>query len=322
MTWAKPLAPWALVCLVAAGAPGCGSRPAAGGPVTLAIATGGPGGAFYPLGVALAGVYEAGIPGLRTTVGSGGSSQNVQALEDGRAQIAFTQSDVAYVAYRRGLGEDPHAFQQLRGIAVLWMNTVQVAVTTDSGIRDIAGLRGKRVSVGTRGSGTETLARIVLESYDLTYADLEPSFPPFVETVALMRAGKLDAAFVVAGTPTVAMTEMSATPGVRLLPIPRDQVRAMRGQYPFLQPQVIPGGTYPGNDADVETVGVSSMLACRQDLDEPTVYRLTRLLFEALPALQGVHPAAGLITLEEGPATPIPLHPGAARYYREREIFR
>jgi hypothetical protein len=229
---------------------------------------------------------------------------------------------VAYVAYRRGIGEDRHPFQQLRGIAVLWMNTVQVAVTADSGIHDVAGLRGKRVSVGTRGSGTETLARIVLESYDLTYADLQPSFPSFVETVALMRRGELDAAFVVAGTPTVAMSEISAEPGVRLLPIPRDQVRAMRGQYPFLQPQVIRAGTYPGNDIDIETVGVSSMLACRRDLDEPTVYRLTRQLFEALPELQGVHPAAGLITLEEAPATPIPLHPGAARYYREREIFR
>ncbi|MGE3273635.1 MAG: TAXI family TRAP transporter solute-binding subunit [Vicinamibacterales bacterium] len=307
---------------LAAGAGACSAPPAHEAERSLAIATGGPGGAFYPLGVALAGMYEARLPGLRTTVDSGGSTRNVRALEAGDAQLAFTQADVAYVAYRRGTDGDRHPYQQLRGIAVLWMNTVQIAVPATSDIRDVADLRGRRVAVGTPGSGTETLARIVLESYDLTYRDLEPAYLSFVDTLDQLRSGRLDAAFVVAGLPTATVTQLAAAPSIRLLPVPPDQVRAMRGLYPFLQPMVVPAGTYEGLDGDVETVGVSSLLACRADLDEPTVYTLTRLLFESLPDLKQVHPAAALITLDEGPATPIPLHPGAARYYREREIFR
>jgi TRAP transporter TAXI family solute receptor len=107
---------------------------------------------------------------------------------------------------------------------------------------------------------------------------------------------------------------------VRLLPVPRGQVQAMRAQYPFLEPMVVPAGTYEGQDADVETVGVSNLLLCRRDLDETLAYQLTRTFFESLPQLTRAHPAAGLIDPEQAPATPIPLHPGAARYYREREI--
>ncbi|MFN8059720.1 MAG: TAXI family TRAP transporter solute-binding subunit [Vicinamibacterales bacterium] len=288
--------------------------------VTLTIATGGQGGAFYPLGVALSELYSSRIPGLVVSIESGGSSQNVRAVEDGRAQIAFTQADVAYGAYRRGTEGDPRPYAQLRGITLLWVNTVHVAVPKGSPIQSIAELRGQRVSVGTRGSGTETLAHIVLDSYALDYDDLAPAFLPFVQTIQAVRDRQLDAAFVVAGLPTAAVSDLAEQPGLRLLPIPRDHVRTMRAQFPFLQPRVVPGGTYRDVTEDVETVGVSNLLVCRQDLDERLVYRITRELFDALPDLARTNRAARLIDLEQAPATPIPLHPGAARYFREREI--
>lgn len=322
MALTKTLIALTALASVAVWSPGCTREPAPPPTRQVTIATGGPGGAFYPIGLALADIYAASVPGLETDVESGGSSQNVQALESGHAQVAFTQADVAYLAYRQSTDTAGQPASAMRGIAVLWMNTVQVAVPYGSPVDDFSDLRGRRVSVGTPGSGTETLARIVLESYGLRYADLRPEFLSFVQTVDRMRAGRLDAAFVVAGMPTVALGELSENPGVRLLPIPRDHLRTMRGQYPFLQPQVVVGGTYTGVDDDVETVGVSSLLASRVDVDEELVYNLTRLLFDSLPTLRQAHPAAGLITLDEAPATPIPLHPGAARYYREREIFR
>jgi TRAP transporter TAXI family solute receptor len=290
--------------------------------ISLTIATGGQGGAFYPLGQELSRLYASSIPGVVTRVESGGSGQNVQSIEEGRAQVAFTQADVAYIAYRRGTETDRHPYAQLRGIAVLWMNTVQIAVPRNSPVRSVSDLRGRRVSVGTAGSGSETLARIVLESYGLGYEDIRAEFLSFVLTTEKMRTGAIDAAFIVAGLPTAAISQLIERPGLRLLPIPREHVREMRAQYPFLQPLVVPRGTYPGVDADIETLGVSSLLTCRKDLDQDLVYQLTKLLFDALPRLTKAHPVARLIDLEQAPATPIPLHAGAARYYRERELFQ
>jgi TRAP transporter TAXI family solute receptor len=160
----------------------------------------------------------------------------------------------------------------------------------------------------------------VLESYGLPYASVQPDFASFVRTVETMRSGEAEASFVVAGMPADVMADLGRAPGVRLLPIPRDHVQAMRAQYPFLEPMIVRAGTYVDQSEDVETVGVSNLLVCRRDLDESLAYRLTRVLFEALPRLTTAHPAAALIDPEQAPATPIPLHPGAARYYREREI--
>ncbi|MFN2447162.1 MAG: TAXI family TRAP transporter solute-binding subunit, partial [Vicinamibacterales bacterium] len=288
--------------------------------ISLTIATGGRGGVFYPLGVELSRLYTTGVPGVVARIESGGSSQNVKAVEEGRAHLGFTQADVAYAAYRRGTDGDPHPYGQLRGVAMLWINIMQVAVPAKSTINTIDDLRGRRVLVGTPGSGTETLARIVLESYALSYEDLRPEFKGFVETVAMMRDGEADAAFIGAGLPTAAIVELSAAADLRFIPIPREQVTMMRAQYPFLQPLLVPRGTYTWLAHDIETVGVSNLLLCRKDLDEELVYRLTRALFDALPELRASVAAVRLIDLEHAPATPIPLHPGAARYYREREI--
>jgi TRAP transporter TAXI family solute receptor len=316
MSWRRATLATALAGCLA----GCTPPAQAPPPVPLRIATGGPGGAYYPLGQALSRLYAERVPGVAPAVDTGTSGQNVRAVEGGGVQVAFTQADVAYTAYRRGADDAPRPFTRLRGIAVLWVNTVHVAVPTASPLRTVADLRGRRVAVGTRGSGTEALARIVLETYGLSYGDVRPDFASFVRTVEAMRAGEADAGFVVAGLPADAMMDLSRAPGVRMLPVDRQHVQAMRGQYPFLEPMVVPAGTYPGQSADVATVGVSNLLVCRDDLDESLVYQLTRTLFEALPQLARTHPAAGLIDPEQAPATPIPLHPGAARYYREREI--
>lgn len=287
---------------------------------SIVIATGGPGGAFYPIGTALAALYEQRIPGVTTSLLTGGSLQNVEAVASGRADLGFMQADVAYTAYRLGTDTDRRPLSVLRGIALLWMNTVHVAVPRSSTARTVADLRGARVAVGTPGSGTETLARIVLESYGLSYDSIRPIFLSFVKTVDMMRRGELDAALVVAGLPADVVRDLSLDPGIRLLSIPRSHVRSLRARYPFLQPLVVPHKTYPRNTTPVETLGVSSLLVSRNDLNEELAYRFARELLEGLPRLMEVHPVARLIDPEQAPATPIPLHNGAARYYRERQI--
>lgn len=300
----------------------CERLPADEPPTTLTLGTGGQGGAFYALGPVLARFWSEHIPKLEVRAEPGGSGVNVEWLQAAKADIAFTQADIAYAAYSRGTEADSRPHLQLRAIAVLWMNTVHVAVPKDSPVRTLEDLRGRRVAVTSRGGGTETLARVVLGAYDLTYADITPQFGSFIETVEQLRDGGADAAFVVAGVPAVAVTELSQRSDVRLLTIPRDRLATMRAQYPFLQPVMVPRGTYRGIDQDVETLGVSNLLMCRRDLDERLVYQLTKSLFDAIPALEAAHPVASLIDPEEAPATPIPLHPGAARFYREREITR
>ena len=250
---------------------------------------------------------------------AGSSGQNVRSVEEGRAEMAFTQADVAYAAYRRGADDAPHPFGQLRGVAVLWVNTVHVAVPTGSPLRTVADLRGRRVAVGTHSSGTETLAHIVLESFGLGYGDLSPTSPASRgPSRRCAPASPMPASSSLACRPTRwsisaparrAHAAGSARPrpgDARPVPLPRAGGR--------------PGRHLRGQAAAVETVGVRNLLLCRQDLDETLVYRLTRAFFEALPQLAEAHPAAGLIDPEQAPATPIPLHPGAARYYREREI--
>jgi TRAP transporter TAXI family solute receptor len=312
----------ALLTIVSIAIAGCGRGDRRPPVPRLTIATGGPGGVFYPLASALAQAYTDQLPSLATHLVIGGSSATVEAVRKGTAQIGFTQADIAYIAYSRGPHPGAPPYTDLRAVALLWSNTAQLVVPRNSSIKSVGDLRGRRVAVGTVGSGTEGLARIILTAYGLTYHDIQPAFLSFRETIAQVRNGEIDAAFAVAGIPTPAVLELNQRPGVRLVPIDSDRINAMRAEYPFLRPIVLARGTYKGQEVDVPAVGVDDVLICRSDLDADYVYLLTKWFFDALPRLARDNPAAREIDIDRAPATPIPLHPGAARYYREREIGR
>ena len=285
--------------------------------------TGGTGGSFYPLGEALAGLYTQKIPSIRMTAQSTVASVfNVQAIQQGKADVAFTQGDVAYFAYRRGTEADPRPHTKLRGIAVLWVNTVQLVVPRTSEIRQVRDLRDKRVGVGSPDSGTQIVARLVIEGHGMKYAQVKSEALSFAEAVQRMEKNSLDAGFVVASYPVSAVSAMNSTVGVRLIPVEPKVVDRIRSDYPFVKPMLIPAGTYRGQDRDLNTLGVDNILVCREDLSEDLVYQFTKVLFDSLSALTETDPAARLIDPEQGPTTPIPLHAGAARFYREREILR
>ncbi len=285
----------------------------------LRLTTGTPGGGFYPLGEALVHALRAAMPDVDVDRReSPGSVQNVEALQRGDADLGFAFAHVAYVAFVGRLESRP--LDKLRGIAVLQPNPLHLVVRAGSDIRSIADLRGRHVSVGPAGSGTALTASLVLQAFGIAPASLQLEMLPFNESSERLIAGTLDAIIVDAGYPTEAISRATAA-GARLLPIEGPPVERLRHDFPLLRLAAIPAGTYPATPDSVHTIAADNVLLCRSDLDERLVYELTKAFFAALPTLSAEQTSLRLVDVTQLPATPVPLHDGAARYYREREIF-
>ena len=309
---------WMFGAAVALAVGGCGSG-GGGSQRYLTIATGGTGGVYYPLGGALAQIYSAALPGVNASAQSTVASVfNVQAVQQGRADLAFTMGDIAWFAYDRGTDADPTPHRKLRAMAVLYVNTLQIVARGDGEIQTDQDLRGRRVGVGAPASGTEVSARIVIEGHGLSYSDVRQDYLSFSEVAAQIQDRTLDAGFVSASYPVSAITDASMTVGVRLLPISPDALARIREQYTFFKPVTIPAGTYRGQDADIPTLGVDNLLVVSEDLPDDLVYDMTRVFFESLPDLALTHVAAKEVDPAAARTSPIPLHPGAERYYREQ----
>lgn len=302
---------------------GCGQPTRRVAPSQLVrLTTGTPGAGFHPLGEALARAFTAHVPDIRLEIHeSPGAVTNVRALQDGRADVGFAFADVAYIAYVGGLEGNPRPFSRLRGIAVLQLTPLHVVARAGTGIRTVADLRGKRVGIGPPGSGTALTSGIVLRAFGLHPNELEAIQLPFNEAAHRLVAGALDAAFVNAGYPAESVA-FATKAGAHLLPVTGAPVARLRANYPFLRLTFVPGGTYPGHPEPVPTIGVDNLLVCREDLPETLVYELTRNFFDVLPRLSAERISLRMMDLDQAPATPIPLHDGAARYYRELELTR
>ena len=248
------------------------------------------------------------------------SETYVKRIETGEIDFAMIQTDVAYLAYTKGIGGSVGPQRKLRGVAVLYTSPVRLLATKASGIRDIAGLRGKRVFVGTGHNPTEFTVKMALEGVGLSLADIKAQWIPNEAIVPGLREGKLDAAFTRGNDPSPAVQEMMQVPGVSFIPITAGQIEKMYEYNPFLHSTSIPAGMY-GRHPEIETAGVDMLLACNDDLPEELVYWITRILFESLPALADSLHSLRQIDFEHIQASPIPLHTGAARFYRERELF-
>jgi hypothetical protein len=247
---------------------------------------------------------------------SAGSVANVEALQQGHADVGLSYADVAYMAYVGRLDGSQAAFADLRGIAVLELAPVHLVVRAGSAVTDAAGLRGRRVAVGPTGSGSALTAQLVLKALGIEGAVLvEPL--KYNEAAARLSAGTIDALFVTGSDP-VDSVSVPARAGARILPLGGPAIEQLRHDYPFFRPTIIHGGTYPGHPAPIRTIGVDNLLLCRRGLDEATAHDLTEQFFARLPSMS----ILGGVDLEQAPATPIPLHDGAARYYRERELAR
>jgi uncharacterized protein len=208
-------------------------------------------------------------------------------------------------------------FSRLRGLAVLELAPIHLVARAGSGIRDVAGLRGRRVGVGVPGSGTALTAGLVLKTFGVEEGSIRAERIRNKEAVPRLLDGTLDAMFVSGRDPVESVTDATRA-GARLLPLHGVAIDRLRHDYPFFRTTITAGGSYPGHGQPIPTIGVDNLLVCRSDLSESLAYDLTRGFFEALPSIAALR----LLDLEEAPATPIPLHEGAARYYRERELSR
>jgi hypothetical protein len=214
----------------------------------------------------------------------------------------------------------PSPHRNLKAIAVLFSTAVQIVARSDAGIRRIADLRGKRVGIGAPGSPTHRAARLILQSHGVKLDDVQAVL--MTGDAEAFRSGELDAGFIYAPFQNPVIAQLTGADDVRLIPIERATLGAIQDEHHFLKSTMIPGGTYKNQDDDVLTVGMDVLLLCRQTLPDDLVYRLSKTLFDAVPMLREAHASAAGINPDRGPTTAIPLHPGAARYYREREILR
>jgi len=248
------------------------------------------------------------------------SETYVKRIETGEIDFAMVQTDVAYLAYTKGVGDSGGPQRKLRGVAVLYTSPVHLLATKASGIRSIADLRGKRVVIGTGHNPTEFTVKMMLEGVGLSLTDIQAKWMPDEAIVPALRAGNLDAVFARGNDPSPAVQEMIQVPHVSFIPIMPGQIEKMYEHDPFLHSTSIPAEMY-GKHPEIETAGVDMLLTCHDDLPEELVYWITRILFESLPDLAGSLNSLRQIDLEHVQASPIPLHQGAARFYRERELF-
>jgi uncharacterized protein len=286
---------------------------------SLSILTGGTGGTYYPLGGAMASIIEDETDYKASAQSSGASAENMSTLKNGDAEIAFTQTDIASYALNGELMFEGNKVDNVQAIGTLYPETVQIITTKDSGIDSVEDLKGKTVSVGAPGSGVNANAQQILEIYGLSFDDIKAQNLSFDESTDGIQSGSIDAAFITAGTPTGAVEALAAQKDVKVVPISADKAKELMEKYPYYAEDTVPAGTY-GIDEDVATVAVKAMLVVRDDLDEETVYNITKAIFENTDKI--THAKGKLIKAETAldGIGDMPLHPGAEKYFTEKGV--
>ena len=311
----------ALVPLLAF-AEACGPVQSAGTePVTIRLSTGFATGNFRPFSEALVKGYAQLMPDVHIQqIDTSGSLDNIQGLEDGTVDIGLSQAGIAYMAYNGRLRESARAMRGIRGIAILNSSAVQLLVGPRSRIRSMDELVGRRVGVGPGGTGAALISQALLHGYFSPNAvhEVDATVP---QTMSMLLADTLDAAFTVSSVPNEDVKSLTDE-GARLIPIRGPGVDRLRTIYPFFRSEIIPANAYRGADQPVQTLSVDVVLLTRAGLGDAVVRRLTDGLFRMLPQLSAELPFLKGMAPERAPATPVPLHPGAALYYRERELRR
>lgn len=289
-------------------------------PSQLSILTGGTGGTYYPLGGEIGNIITSETDIDTTPQSSGASVENMTTLEDGGGDIAFTQTDIASYASEGAEMFDGDKIENIQGIGTLYPETVQIVSLSNSGIKSVEDLKGKTVSVGAPGSGTYANAEQILEIHGITMKDIKAQHLSFDESTEGIQDGSIDAAFITAGTPTGAVEGLQATKDVTIIPIADDKIKELQEKYPFYIEDTVKEGTY-GLKEDTKTVAVMAMLAVRADIDEDTVYNVTKALFENVDKITNAK--GKLIKVENAlQGLDLELHPGAAKYFEEKGVSK
>ncbi|MDC7218045.1 MAG: TAXI family TRAP transporter solute-binding subunit [Spirochaetales bacterium] len=317
-----------MLCLTFAAAPSQASDK------NLIIATATTGGTYYPVGVAIGTLVSIKLAKAdkitATAINSAGSGENVQMLKNKEADLAILQALFGLNAYK---GEGPYkgkAFKDFRSITMLWENVEHFPLLNKyvkkGDISDLKGL-GKKFSIGKRGSGTEGSGRTLLKIMGVDVnKDLVLEFLGYTPSAQAMMDGRIAGANIPAGPPAAAITQLYAQLGsddVTVLEFTDAQLAEIQKAYPIWNRYVIPAGTYPSQKEDIETIAQPNFLACRADLPDEVVYKITKTIYENLPFLNNIHKATKAMSLERATTgLPAPLHPGAEKFYREVGIIK
>ncbi len=289
---------------------------------SLTLGTGGTTGTYYAVGGVMATVLNPVMESASLTVTSTGASKaNIQLIDVEEADLAIVQNDVMYYAYTgTDLFEEEGAYDTFSSVAGLYDETVQI-VTCDSSIQSVADLKGKTVSVGDAGSGTEFNAKQILEAYGMTFDDINVVNASFGDSADSLKDGKIDAAFIVAGAPTTAVVDLATTKDVTLVQLDEEHIAALQEKYDFYTSTVIPAGTYNGISEDATTVSVRATLIASNNVSEDAVYELLKAMFDNKDDLVAGHAKFEFLNLEDAvKGISVPFHPGAAKYYEEQGI--
>jgi uncharacterized protein len=285
----------------------------------LSIATGGTGGVYYPMGGGLAEVINNNVEGFSATAEvTGASVENMGLIATGDADLALALADTVQQAYE-GTGRfEGQQLPMVRGLASMYANMIHIVALESSGITSLEDLRGRRVSVGAPGSGTEVNADAILSANGITYDDIEEQRLNFNETADALANGDIDAGFWSVGAPTSSILNLSTTNSIVIIELTEEEMAAAIAADPVMSMTTLPGGSYTGIDEDITVLGIPNVLAVSSEMPDDLAYAITRAMFENIADLQAVHPAANETTVEfTMSATPVPLHPGAIRYYEE-----
>lgn len=299
------------------------ASPAAHAQQFINILTGGTSGVYYPMGVAIGKIYGDKIPNVKTQVqATKASVENLNLIEQGRGELAFTLGDSLKAAVE---GDEEAGFKtkltKLRTIGAIYPNYIQIVATADSGIKTLADLKGKTLSVGAPKSGTELNSRAVLAAAGLSYKDLaKVEYLPFAESVDLMKNRQLNATLQSAGLGVASLKDLSSSTAINVVSVPKATVDKIGP--PFVS-VIIPANTYTGQKEDVPTAAVVNYLVTSSDVSDDLAYQMTKLVYESLPELINAHAAGKGITLAGAAgASPAPMHPGAIKYFKEKGLIK
>lgn len=288
------------------------------------VLTGGTTGIYYPIGVALSNLYGEALPGVKVSVqATKASVENLNLLQAGRGEVALTLGDSLSQAWS---GNEEAGFRQplkkLRGISAMYPNYIQIVARADAGIKSLKDLKGKRISVGAPKSGTELNARAVLAAAGIQYKDFaKVEYLPYGESVELLKNRQIDVTLQSAGLGNPALRDLANAVDIVFVPVPADVIKKI-GDKAYVAAS-IPADTYKGQSAAVPTASVVNFLVTHEGVSADTVYKMTKAMFENLDKLTAAHAAAKAVKLETATADmPIPLHPGAEKYYREKGLIK
>lgn len=286
----------------------------------VSIATGGTAGTYYPIGGAIAQAVSKGGT-LQATAETGNASvANLNLLGKGEIEIGFAQNDTSFWAYN-GQHMFKTPMKNLRTVAALYPEHIQVIIAKDAKISGIQDLKGKRVSVGTAGSGVEADVRALFDVAKLQYSDMKVDHLDFGATTSRFKDNQIDVGFVVAGFPTASIMDLATTKDVNLLSFSQDFLDQLCKSHPYFVPSVVPANTYRGIDQETKTPAVMAMLVTHDKVSDTVIYEFVKNLYGNLDAVHASHATAKQITLEKAlDGVPLPVHPGAVKFFAEKGI--